>query len=269
MQHMKKKLLIFIFLITMINLSAQECEYTEYYPLVDSAFKNYSEENYKEAEKNLKLAFNKTDFPLGKDLNLALIVAQKRDDSEWTEKISISLAKGGVPLRYFVKFKNFKWYKKFLIDFEDYSRYYAENFKPELREKIISLLKQDTDFNSKYHQWRAREIEISLQELIDGATKIQTEFKLLTYKYGFPNERIMGYNYVYRKHNIERYPTDVLMIHIYQRGTLIFKEDIPNIVCKGGLVPSSGITLKEIRGFGNSDGIEQEMKIRYEKYRGK
>ena len=71
MQHMKKKLLIFIFLITMINLSAQECEYTEYYPLVDSAFKNYSEKKYKEAEKNLKLAFNKTDFPLGKDLNLA------------------------------------------------------------------------------------------------------------------------------------------------------------------------------------------------------
>jgi len=269
MQHIKKFLLIFILLTTITDLSAQECEYTEYYPLVDAAFKNYSEKNYKDAEKNLKLAFTKTDFPLGKDLNLALMVAQKRDNSEWAEEIAIRLAKGGIPLRYFVKLKNFKWYDKFLNDFENYSKYYAEKFDSELQKKIISLLQQDTEFNSKYHQWRTREIEMSLQELIDGATKIETEFKLLTDKYGFPNERIMGYNYVYRKNIIERYPTDVLMIHIYQRGTLLFKEDIHNIVCKGGLLPSSEITLKEVRGFGNSDGIEQEMKIRYEKYRGK
>lgn len=253
----------------MTNLSAQECEYTEYYTLIDSAYKNYSEKKYKEAEKNLKLAFNKTEFPLGKDLNLALLVAQKRNNSEWAEEISISLAKGGVPLRYFVKLKNFRWYEKFLNDFENYSKYYSEKFDAELQKKIISLLKQDTEFNRKYHQWRTREIEISLQELIDGATKIQTEFKLLTDKYGFPYERIMGYNYVYRKNNIEYYPIEVLMTHIYQRGTLIFKEDIHNIVCKGGLLPSSEIILKEVRGFGNNNGIEQEMKIRYEKFRGK
>lgn len=253
----------------MTNLSAQECEYTEYYPLVVSAFKNYSEEKYKEAEKNLKLAFNKTDFPLGKDLNLALLVAQKRDNSEWAEEISISLAKGGVPLRYFAKLKSFRWYEKFVKDFENYSKYYAEKFDPELQKKLVSILKQDTEFNGKYHQWRTREIEMSLQELIDGATKIQTESKLLTDKFGFPNEQIMGYNYVYRKNNIEHYPIDVLIIHIYQRGTLIFKEDIHNIVCKGGLHPNSEIILKEIRGFGNSNGIEQEMKIRYEKYREK
>jgi hypothetical protein len=79
---MKKNLLILMFFNVLTNLSAQECKYAEYYNLISSANKNYSEKNYKDAQDNLKLAFSKIDFPLGKDLELALSVAQERKDSE-------------------------------------------------------------------------------------------------------------------------------------------------------------------------------------------
>ena len=45
-----------------------------------------------------------------------------------------------------------------------------------------------------------------------------------------------------------------------------FENEIPYIVCNGGLHPKWIDTLKKIRGFGNSTGIEQEMKARYKKF---
>ena len=68
-QHMKNILLIFTILLFTVNSVAQECEFVEYYPLVKLASKNYSDKNYEDAEKNLKLAFTKTDHPLGADLH--------------------------------------------------------------------------------------------------------------------------------------------------------------------------------------------------------
>ena len=256
------------FLTLTTNLSAQECEYEEYYSLVASAWKNYNDKDFKESEINLKLACTKTDFPLGKDLNLALLVAQERKDAEWAEEISIILAKGGVPLRYFEKLKSFKWHEKFKADFKIYSDYYSVNYKPELREEFSSLLQRDKDFNSKYHEWRTRKNEMTLQELIDGASQILSDFKKLSEKYGFPNEKLMGYNYVRRKNSVEQYNTEVLVVHTYQFGVLIFKDKIHEIVCQGGLNPIFEETLKGIRGFGDSTGIEQEMNARYKKYRG-
>jgi hypothetical protein len=266
---MTKIVLIFTFLILTTNLFAQECEYAEYNSLIDSALKNYNNKDFKEAEIKLKLAFTKTDFPHGQDLNLALLVAQKRKDAEWAEQISIKLAKGGVPLRYFEKLKTFKWHEKFKNDFKIYSDYYIENFKPELRERLNSLLKLDIETNLKYHQWRTRKIEMSLQELIDEASRILTDFQKLTDEYGFPNERLMGYNYVRRLNTVERYNVEVLIIHIHGRGELVFKDDIHEIVCKGGLNHKYEEEVKNMRGFGDGTGIEQEMKARYKKYRGK
>jgi hypothetical protein len=129
------------------------------------------------------------------------------------------------------------------------------------------LLEKDREFNSKYHEWRIGDNEMTLQELIKGAGDILEEFYTLTEKYGFPNEKIMGYNYVRKKNSIENFPIMVLIVHIYQRGVLIFENEIPNIVCSGGLRPQWTETLKKIRGFGNSTGVEQEMKARYEKFR--
>jgi hypothetical protein len=58
---------------------------------------------------------------------------------------------------------------------------------------------------------------MTLQELIDGASEILRDFKKLTDKYGFPNERLMGFNYVRKKNNVEYYIVDVLIIHIYTK----------------------------------------------------
>lgn len=113
-----------------------------------------------------------------------------------------------------------------------------------------------------------RETELTLQELINGATEILLGFNTLTEKYGFPNERVMGYNYVRKRNVIESFPIEVLIVHLYQRGVLIYENEIPNIACNGGLHPKWIETLKNVRGFGDSSGIEQEMKTRYEKFRG-
>jgi hypothetical protein len=250
-----------------VNSYAQDCEYTEYYPLVELASKNYSDKNYRDAEKNLKLAFTKTEYPLGADLHLALSVAQKIKDEKWAEQISIRLAKGGVPLTYFRYLKKYNWYDKFNAAFKTYSDFYEENYNPELRDEVVNLIEKDKEFNSKYHDWRTRKIELTLDELIDGASQILSEFEEITDKYGFPNERLMGYNYVHRKNSVENYHTDALIIHIYQRGVLVFENEIHDIVCDGGLHPNYDETLKKIRGFGDSTGVEQEMKARYAEYR--
>lgn len=264
----KHILLVLIILISTIKSIGQDCGYIEYYPLFELATKNYSDKDYKEAERNIKLAFDKTEFPLGEGLHLALMIAQQQNDPEWAEQISIKLAKGGVPLRYFRYLKKYDWHDKFSTDFEMYSNYYNENFKPELREKLISLINRDKKFNSKFHDWRTRKIELTLDELIKEASEIISDFKELTDQYGFPNELLTGYNYVRRTDRIEYFHTDALIIHIYQRGVIIFEDKIREIVCDGGLHPNYEETLKKIRGFGNSTGVEQEMKIRYEKYRG-
>jgi hypothetical protein len=265
---MKKRILLILITLTFTAKSiAQDCEYTEYYPLVELARKNYSDKNYKEAEKNLKIAFAKTEHPLGADLHFALAVAQKTKDTKWTEQIAIQLAKGGVPLRYFRYHKKSDWYKQFNTNFNSYSDYYKANYNPELRDDLLSLLRHDKEFNSKYHDWRTRKIELTLDELIDGASEILSNFKNMTEKYGFPNERLMGYNYVKRLNRIESYRIGTLITHIHQRGLLILKDEIDNTVCDGGLHPKYGEKLKGVRGLGNSTGIEQEMKVRYEMYR--
>ena len=261
-------LLILTILFFVVNLFAQNCEYTEYYPIVELARENYSDKKYKEAEKNLKIAFTKTEHPFGADLHFALAVAQKQKNNEWAEQIAIHLAKGGVPLRYFRYHKKYEWYDKFNADFKTYLDYYKENYNQELRDNFLSLLNRDKEFNSKYHDWRTREIELTLDELINGASEIISDFNQMTDKYGFPNEKLMGYHYVHRKNSIEHYRSEALIIHINQRGVLVFENEIDKIVCDGGLHPNYEQTLKKIRGFGNSTGVEQEMKVRYAKYRG-
>ena len=261
-------LLILTILFFVVNLFAQNCEYTEYYPIVELARENYSDKKYKEAEKNLKIAFTKTEHPFGADLHFALAVAQKQKNNEWAEQIAIHLAKGGVPLRYFRYHKKYEWYDKFNAGFKTYLDYYKENYNQELRDNFLSLLNRDKEFNSKYHDWRTREIELTLDELINGASEIISDFNQMTDKYGFPNEKLMGYHYVHRKNSIEHYRSEALIIHINQRGVLVFENEIDKIVCDGGLHPNYEQTLKKIRGFGNSTGVEQEMKVRYAKYRG-
>ncbi len=265
---MKKYIFLISIFLIMLNAYSQECGYKEYHSLVESAENDYKKKNYETAREKLELAFTKVDFPLGKDLNLAFSVAQKCDDSEWAEHVAIQLAKGGVPIKFFLRYKKSKWFEKFKSNFQLYSDYYNENFEPEVRDRFLSMINRDKEFNKKYHQWRKKEIEISLEELIDGATQIISDFTNLTDEFGFPTEKIMGYNYLDRKNKVGFYPTDAFIIHTYQRGVLVFKDEIGDIVCNGGLHPNSERTLKTIRGYGNGTGVRQEMEARFQKFRG-
>jgi len=265
---MTKILLILSLLFFTGYASGQECEYAEYFRLTDLAKNDYKKKNFENAKSNFKLAFEQSVFPHGHDLSYALLAANEIRENQWAGHIAKKLAQGGIPLRYFSKFKKKKWYAKFESDFPKYSQHYKDNFDVEMRNSFLTISKEDLNFTDKYHHWREHKIELTLQELVDGATMRLTNFMDFNKKYGFPNEQKMGYNYVRHKNRIEHFPVLVLMIHIYQTGTRIFKDDIRSIVCKGSLHPSFEDTLKKIYGFGDSTGVPQEMKVRYKKYRG-
>lgn len=56
-------------------------------------------------------------------------------------------------------------------------------------------------------------------------------------------------------------------MHIYQRGELLYKEKLNELVCIGTLTTSHSKQLETTRGLGDSKGIVQEMEARKEKYR--
>ncbi|WP_299444183.1 hypothetical protein [uncultured Aquimarina sp.] len=262
------RLLLLIFFST-LNLLSQECEYQEYYNIIDVARKQYSKKRYKEASKELKLAFSKVDFPLGHDLSFALTIAHKTKDDSWAGFIAEKLAKGGVPLRFFVKYERKKWYHTFLQEFPKHNEYYNKNFKPELKNKFNSLNNRDAIFSRKLMDWYYGTIEITVENASIEANAILSELKKLTEQYGFPSEHNMGYNYVKRLNRVERTNNIALLIHSYKHGERIYEEEIPNLICNGVLFPNCENILKNSRGFGIGTGIEQEMKTRYEMYKKK
>ena len=250
-----------------LDSSAQECEYEEYFKLVALGKKAYSKQNYKEASQKFKLAFSKTDFPLGHDLSFALVAADKTKDDIWAGDIAEKLAKGGVPLRYFMKYKRKNWYPKFLSEFKIYNDYYNQNFETELKNKYNSLKERDASFTRKTMDWYNGSIEISAEDAGKEANAILSELKELKEEYGFPSEHNMGYNYVRRLNRIESNNYSIaLLTHIYKYGERIYENEIPNFICNGFLHPNSQQILKQSMGFGKNKGIEHEMKVRQEMY---
>lgn len=249
------------------NTFSQDCDYAEYYHLTDLARKSYTIKDYKEARNYFQLAFDKADFPHGQDLNFALFTAVKLKDDSWAAQIAEKLAKGGIPLRYFMRFNRLKWFPEFESNFQNYVEYYENNFDLGLQLKLKLLLTKDIDTNDRYHKWRTREIDMTLDELIYEATEILSDFEKIVNLYGFPNESQMGYNYIRRKNSVEPYNIELLMVHIYGRGVYFLKEKITNIVCEGGLPPYYDEMLKSI-SKGDSPGVEEEMKAKYTKFRG-
>lgn len=262
---MKKEIitLIFIFII-IFNSFGQDCKYESYNYWAGRALLDYSENKFQEANKNLKIAFKKADFPFGTDLAIALKTALETKDTTWAKTISTELAKGGIPIEYFDSFKQYSWYTQFESDYPKNQDSYKEEFDLVLREKIIELRFQDSLFNENYHKWRRGEIEMSLDELIEGARKVTNGFKNIVKEHGFPCEQKMGY--YFKEGKVQPFPITIILIHIYQRGELLYKNRLGNIVCDGKLKPTDQTLLNGFKGFGDSTGVEQEMKIRYSKY---
>ena len=260
-----------VFILLLLNLisiefvAAQNCDYEEYYKSIELARKEYANDNFKEASKLYKIAFESTDFPFGTDLCIAFKVAQKTKDEIWMEQIAIQLAKGGVPLKYFKFFTKYKWSKKFYAQFPQYEKYFNENFDLEFRKTLVDVAKLDKETNNRFHDWRTRKEAHSVDTLVAEMTNVSLGFQKMIEKFGFPTEQKIGY--YYNKGDVNELPTFVLFTHIYQRGELLYKERLTELVCKGSLNQFQSKQLENTRGLGNSTGIVQEMKAREKKYR--
>lgn len=262
---MKNLFLIFAFIYSVIGYS-QNCKYKTYYELVKEAKKAHYEKNYKLAKQKFRKAFSTVDFPLGHDLSYALIAAEKTKDSKWAEEIAIQLAKGGIPIRYFAKLNKFKWYTKFKSEFKSYQTYYSENFNLELKQKWIALALLDRKINNRYHEFREAKIQLTVEEMIEDALSVSSEFQKIVNEYGFPGEKEMGYLYIKGKNRIENYPSRILVRHIYQRGETMFENEIPNFVCQGKLREESAMSKKTIGGYYGL-GLEKVMKLYHDRFR--
>lgn len=263
----KEAITLLLILSTIISLIGQNCKYKYYNYWSGRAFIDYSENNVQEANKNFKTAFRKANFSFGCDLAMALEIALKTRDTIWSKTLSIELAKGGIPIEFFDSLKNMSWYTQFKSNYPQYQNSFKEEFDLELRKKIIQLRFQDSLFNENYHKWRRGEIEISLDKLIEGAKKVTNGFKNIIKEHGFPCEQKMGY--YFKEGKVQQFPITIILIHIYQRGELLYRDRLGKIVCDGKLKPTAHTLLNGFKGFGDSTGVEQEMKIRYSKYRPK
>jgi hypothetical protein len=257
---------ISICLLWLNSSHGQGCLYEIYFKLCGAAHADYASNRPEAAADTYKLAFRSVDFSLGTDLQNALIVARQTQDTTWAYEIARLLARGGVPLEYFGEFEHYKWYDQFAAEFASLRAYYAATFDHVARQKFLALCLQDSIFNSSYHAFRTGKLDLSLDELIDGATVVLDSLKALIHLHGFPCEQLMGY--YYQDGAVGKYPITPLLIHIYQCGELFYIDRLPVISCDGKLRPVDAFDISRFRGLGDSTGIEQEMSIRWQKYRG-
>lgn len=258
---------IVLLILTNYGFCQNNCDYNEYNDLITSAINEVSNKAYDQANENYRLAFSKVKTPFSLDLTSALKIAEEVKDTNHIYQIIILLAKGGIPLKHFKGYVNHAWYPQFESDFEEYAIFYKSTFNLELKTKLLSLRNQDSLFNDGFHKWRKGEMETTLDELINDAQSISDGFEKLVSNYGFPSEKRMGYNY--QNGEIVRFPILIILIHIYQRGILLYKERLPQLVCEGEIPFDEEMMLETFRGFGNSTGVEQEMTIRFEKFKNK
>lgn len=249
----------------MIGLSyGQECRCERYNYWVGSA-SNYREKGQiNEAAKRYRYALAESCFPFGVDLDHALEVAILACDSSLVIEIATQLARGGVSEAYFNRLEVGQWLPRFMDEFPQHRAAYEDAFNAEMRHQFLDLIVMDSIFNSEYHQWRAGTKSFSKDDLISGARMISERFKALVREFGFPCEEKMGYYFV--DGHVESFPVLPLMMHIYQRGDLLYLDHLPHMVCNGKLMMSHQAVLDHCRGFTDGGGVEAEMEARYQNY---
>ncbi len=250
-------------------MQSQDCAYAKYDSLVNIARGNFKDKKSVEGLRHLRLAFETSNFPRGEDLSYALYKARESKDDNFAIELAEKLSMGGIPKRFFFQFKKEKWFPNFDQNFQYYAKFYQDNFNHKLRKELLLLLDKDSKYNEKYHKWRAHEIEVNFDDLIYDAKEVLTDFEKIIIEYGFPSEKLTGYNYIKRTNKVAKYNIDVLMIHMYQRGVRLFENSIADLICSGALPSGFKTTIDKIYGFSSCYGIENEMKARYKKFREK
>lgn len=244
--------------------SCQECRCERYFYWTGSASNAWDEGKTSEAVKRYRYALKETCFPFGVDLDRALGVAIHDRDSSLAMAIAIQLARGGVPQIYFDKVQLGQWLPRFTEEFAKSQEVYEQAFNLEMRCEFLAVIVMDSIFNSQYHQWRTGSMEISKDDLISGAKAISDRFIALVRKFGFPCEEKMGYYSV--NGQIMSFPILPLLMHIYQRGELLYHDHLYHIVCDGKLRLTDQAVLDHCRGFTDGGGVDEEMEARYRKY---
>lgn len=262
-----KPLIILFFIVSNLFLNAQDCYYEDYYNQVDLAKKEYNKRNYTKASKHFKKAFSSVDFPLGHDLSFALVAAKEIKDEQWMESIAITLAKGGIPLKYFNNYYTFNWHKTFKSNFKSYRQYYLDNFDIKLKERWIALILKEQTITNKHIEFNLGKRSLTLQQMIDDAYSILNELNDIVLSKGFPGEQKIGYLYIKGKNRIEPYGAFTLLLNTYLRGESIFKTGIQNLICNGKLSPDSKNKLLDENEFLYSKGIKEAITIVYNKYK--
>ena len=200
----------------------------------------------------------------------ALNLAIKTKDPDMIHDMAVRLAKGGIPMRYFRRFKAHKWFPDFEKRFSIYDSIYKNTYNLGYKERLIHLMSYDSDFNKRYHQWRSGKIDMTLKEMIFEAQYISKEFESLINEFGLPIEKEIGYFYDRKYKKVTNFPVAALIIHIHQLGKLVINPDqIYSLVCHGTLNSEYKDIIPKVRGFGGGNvSIEEEMTIRYSKYKG-
>jgi len=266
---MKNTFLFLSLIFSTYSFGQDTCVYKNYYTNITKALtEKHSNNNPQKANAIFKETIASVPFTLGKDLEEALLNAMEIEDFDFCNQIVIQLAKGGIPLHYFSKYKKLKttdWWKDFVNDFPKYKLYYQNNFDLELKEKTLALIKQDVLFNEKCHQFRRQEIDMTQEKLIEGASKIISTFQKLIIEHGFPSEINIGYHFENGEIQLDS-GIQATIIHIYQRGDHFLDEVTPYLICQGHR-NSYNINTPQMMGRGEMSGYEIAMKKHYKKYK--
>ncbi len=243
--------------------NVKDCLYDDYWYYVGKANIAVHEGNYHEAVDSYEKAFETNLFKHSIDLHNAILAFNEIGNYEMSMSLAIELAKGGAESDYFIQYEAYPWYSQFIEDFDAYQNSFDSSFNSEYRRRLLSLGTQDSIINARYHAFRKGELEISLEKLIVDATSIKDSFINLVKEYDFPSEENIGY--MTSGFNTQRLPVMIILHHTYQRGDLLFLSDMNKVVCDGKLRPTDHTLLNNIRGFGDSTGIENEMRLRYKR----
>ena len=96
------------------------------------------------------------------------------------------------------------------------------------------------------------EYESTLEEMIRREQEIPDGFIALIKTYGFPTEFMMGYYYT--DGEVGSFPVPIIMIHFYQFGNLLLKDNLPHLVCDGALTKVEVASLISLKALATTPG---------------
>ncbi len=252
----------------------EPCYYKLYAQGIKKALSfHYSKKDIEKSNEVFKNTIRQVDFPRGIDLEEALIVALKVKDEAFAKELIAQMLKGGIPMTYFQNRKEvtaLKNWNEIKVNYPFYQAYHKTNFSVDLRKEVFELRTIDSLFNIKFHQFRKKEIDLEVEELITDVEHLYDKYKSILATYGFPAESKMGY--YLKDGKISSYPTGVVWLHLAQLGVNTVKDDFTyeDLVCSGYLPENEYDMLTQLIGTSRSPkGIKNTMEAFYKSFKEK